>query len=121
MKVIQFTDIDAAPVDTEGAKGVTIRVLISEPDGAQNFRMRMFEVDAGGTTPYHQHPWEHEVFILEGTGAYVDEARDEHPLRQGSVVFVPPDKWHCFKNVGNERLRFLCLVPTDEVKDWRAE
>jgi len=121
MKLIHYTDLEANVVGIEGAKHVTMRILISEPDGARNFRMRFFEVGPGGSTPYHQHPWEHEVFVIEGDGAAVDEARNEHPVRPGGAVFIPPNEWHCFVNKGDTTLKFLCLVPTQEVQDWRNQ
>ena len=30
--------------------------------------MRHFEIEPGGTTPLHEHEWEHEAFILTGGG-----------------------------------------------------
>ena len=120
MKPIHYKDLEAIAVGVEGARHVTMRTLISEPDGAANFRMRFFELGPGGSTPYHQHPWEHEVFIIEGEGARVDEADKEHPLRPGSAIFIPPNEWHCFVNKGETTLKFLCLVPTEEVQKWRA-
>jgi len=120
MKLIHYTDVEANVVGVEGAKNVTMRMLISEPDGAPNFRMRFFEVGPGGSTPYHQHPWEHEVFVVEGEGACVDEARNEHPVWSGCAVFIPPNEWHCLVNKGETALKFLCIVPTEEVQKWRA-
>ena len=72
--------------------------------------MRHFEVAPGGHTPEHAHGHEHEVFILEGTGV-VRQGTQEHPLRPGTVVFVPPKQSHQFCNTGSTPLRFLCLIP----------
>jgi quercetin dioxygenase-like cupin family protein len=56
------------------AEGVRIRKLISEKDGAKNFYMRVFEVDQGTQPPPpHSHPWEHEIYVLEGQGVVVGE------------------------------------------------
>lgn len=41
--------------------------------GAENFAMRLFEIQPRGYSPLHQHDWEHEVFILEGKGAVRDK------------------------------------------------
>ncbi len=51
------------------ARGVEMRPLITERDGAPHFAMRLFTLDPGGHTPYHSHEWEHEVYILAGSGA----------------------------------------------------
>ena len=68
MKIEKSSNIKKSPVEIEGAKDVGIRWLISKEDGAENFAMRMFELEPGGHTPLHTHPQEHEVFVLEGQG-----------------------------------------------------
>ena len=110
MKVASSADIAKKPVNMEGAKGAAIRVLISKDDGAPTFAMRMFELEPGGNTPLHQHPHEHEVFVLEGTGVVALEGKD-HPISPEDVVFVPGHSVHSFGNTGDSTLRFLCLVP----------
>ena len=110
MKVVQYEQIESTPVRMEGAEGCHIRRLIGEPDGAPSFSMRQFEVAPGGFTPKHSHAHEHEVFVLEGTGV-VAEGDVERPLCAGTVVFVPPNRLHQFRNTGSTPLKFLCLVP----------
>lgn len=72
--------------------------------------MRRFEVAPGGHTPKHTHAYEHEVYVLEGTGVVCDENR-EYPLRPGMAVYVAPNELHQFRNTGSGPLRFLCLIP----------
>ena len=110
MKVKHYEETASEPVQMDGANGCRVRWLIGETDGAANFAMRQFEVAVGGYTPRHHHPYEHEVFVLEGTGV-VCEGDVEHPLRTGDVVFVKPDEVHQFKNTGQGPLKFLCLIP----------
>ena len=110
MKVIHYQQIESAPVETAGAVGCRIRCLVGEPDGAPSFSMRQFEVSPGGYTPQHSHAHEHEVFVLEGSGVVIEGER-EHPLRPGTVVFVPPQAPHQFRNTGSGPLEFLCLIP----------
>jgi quercetin dioxygenase-like cupin family protein len=81
--------------------------------GASNFAMRVFEVELGGFTPLHKHPWEHEVFILDGTGQLFD-GEQTTIFKTGDVVFVPPNERHQFKNDGKTLLRFICLIPYSE-------
>jgi len=114
MKVEKSSNISKCLVDVEGAKDVEIRWLISKEDGAENFAMRMFELQPGGHTPLHTHPHEHEVFIIEGRGALIFEGR-EHEFGPEYVIFVPPNKQHRFKNLGDSVLRFLCLIPASAV------
>jgi len=110
MKIEKTSNIEKQPVKNEGAKDVDIRWLISKADGAENFSMRMFELQPGGRTPLHTHPHEHEVYIVQGQGVFVFEG-GEHPLNTDYVIFVPGSKEHCFKNTGDSTLRFLCIIP----------
>lgn len=109
-KAIHHKEIEAKPVEMDGAKGVSIQWLISEVDNAPNFFMRRFNVEPGGFTPRHQHSHEHEVFILSGSGQVLLES-EWKGISEGYVVFVPGVLEHQFKNTGDESLIFLCLVP----------
>jgi quercetin dioxygenase-like cupin family protein len=110
MKVNHYEQVPQHPVDMPGAQGCSIRWLVGQEQGAPNFAMRQFEVAVGGHTPQHSHPYEHEVFVLEGRGVVL-EGNVEHPLRGGDVVYVRPDELHQFRNTGDSPLKFLCLVP----------
>ncbi|RLI08111.1 cupin [Candidatus Bathyarchaeota archaeon] len=109
MRVFDYREVPPEPV--EGYEGVKVRWLLRTEHGAEKFWMRLFEVEPGGSTPYHRHPWEHEVFVLEGEGVVVGEGGREQPIRPGTVVFVPPNEIHQFKNTGQGVLKFICLVP----------
>jgi len=110
MKVVPLEEVEAQPVGTEGAVGCRIRCLVGPDDGAPSFSMRQFEVAPGGYTPKHSHAHEHEVFVLEGAGVVLEGER-EHALSPGTVVFVPPNQEHQFRNTGSGPLEFLCLIP----------
>ncbi len=68
MIVKTYTDVPAEKVTMAGAENVTIRWLLGKDSPAPNFYLRLFEVQPGGHSPYHTHPSEHEIFILEGRG-----------------------------------------------------
>ena len=110
MRIKQADSVPAEPVNVEGAEGVHIRLLIHEADGAPNFYMRRFDLAAGGCTPRHDHAWEHEVYVLAGSGV-VAAADGEQRVRAGDCVFIEPGEIHQFRNTGREVLKFLCLVP----------
>ena len=110
MKVNHYEQVPSQPVDMAGATGCQVRWLIGDQEGAPNFAMRQFEVAVDGYTPRHSHPYEHEVFVLEGQGVVL-ENDVPHPLQAGDVVFVKPDEIHQFRNTGHAPLKFLCLVP----------
>jgi quercetin dioxygenase-like cupin family protein len=109
MQVFHYDTVKAQDAEG-GATKTTIRWLITKDMGAKNFAMRLFEMEPGGHSPLHTHPWEHEVFILEGEGQLFDGAKDT-PFRAGDAVFVPENEQHQFKNTGPRLLRFLCLIP----------
>ena len=109
-KVVHFTDVPAEEFGDE-APGVSIRLLIdAERDGAPVYVLRMIEVSPGCRTPDHSHPFEHENFVVEGTGEVVIEG-GRHPVAQGDVVFVPPGVQHTYRNTAEVTLRFLCGIP----------
>ena len=112
MKVNSYKEVEKKAVDMPGASGCTVRWLLSESDGAPNFAMRRFEVAPGGYTPRHSHPYEHEVYVLEGDGV-VYEGDEEHAITAGDVIFVTPGDVHQFRNTGQVPLKFLCMVPND--------
>ena len=110
MRVQHHTDVESKTVEMPGAAGCRVRWLVSADDGAPNFAMREFEIEPGGYTPRHHHPYEHEVYVLEGQGE-VYENDQAHPIKSGDVILVAPDDIHQFRNTGPVPLKFLCLIP----------
>ncbi len=110
MKHVHYTEIELEEPKEQGKKDVMIRWLISKKDGAENFAMRLFEIQPGGYTPLHQHDWEHEVFILEGNGMFKNKT-SEKPFKQGDFLFIPSIEWHQFANTSKELLKIICLIP----------
>ncbi len=110
MRIGPVDGIEGKPVDMEGARGVRMRIIVGEEHGAPNFVMRVFDVEPGGHTPLHAHPFEHGVLVLSGRGELVEEGRRE-PLAPGDAVFVPGGTVHQFRAAQDSPLRFLCVVP----------
>ncbi|MBS3773474.1 MAG: cupin domain-containing protein [Candidatus Thermoplasmatota archaeon] len=104
-------DVEVQQVEMEGAKDVTIQWLIDEKRGAPTFAMRRFVVGPGGHTPLHEHAWEHEVYVLDGEGALVDENGGEHTLEPHRFGYVPAGETHQFRNTGSDDFVFLCMIP----------
>ncbi len=102
MKVSHYLDIKPK----EEVPGAAMREVITAADGAPNFTMRVIEVKPGASTPYHNHPWEHEVFVLAGEGV-VKGGQKETRIKQGSIVFIPPDEQHNFTSSSEEPLCFV--------------
>ncbi|MEA2105035.1 MAG: cupin domain-containing protein [Candidatus Cloacimonadota bacterium] len=110
MKVTHFNEIPLENVDIEGVKDTKIRWLISQKDNAPNFALRMFELEPGGFTPLHTHDWEHEVFVIQGSGTLVLK-NETIPFQQWDVIYIDPNFEHRFRNDGDTLLRFLCAIP----------
>ncbi|MBN2187172.1 MAG: cupin domain-containing protein [Dehalococcoidia bacterium] len=87
-----------------------MRIVAGPEDGAPNFVMRVFEVQPQSSTPYHSHNWEHEVFVLSGSGV-VRHAQAETQLSEGDVVLVALNEQHSFINTGEGIFRFICVIP----------
>lgn len=109
VKLVSYLDVEAKDAN-EGTSKLKVRWLITKEMGAPSFAMRLFEMESKGYSPFHSHPWEHEVFILEGEGIVVSEG-GEKKFKTGDAIFVLPNEKHQFRNTGSKILRFLCLVP----------
>ncbi len=108
-KVTHYTSVPEEPVPEEMATGTTIRWLISDKDGASNFYMRMFRMEPGAHIKAHFHPWEHEIYVLEGSGR-VRIGSSTYDVSEGTVVYIPPNVEHEYWS-GDKGLRFLCIIP----------
>ena len=99
-----------APTRYDGGRaGVTMREMVTSDDGAPTFAMRVFDLEPGAATPYHDHPWEHEVFIVRGAG-HVKSEQGDRPFRAGDTIFIPGGETHCF--VAESAVQFVCVIPS---------
>jgi len=112
MKHVHYKEVKAQKATEAGAEGCRVRWLISDEDGAPNFYMRRFELEPDGRTPRHTHPWEHEVYVLEGEGTLLCKGGGE-PFRAGDVVYIPPGEAHSFTAGPKAPVAFLCMIPKE--------
>jgi len=96
----------------DGAQGVSMEVMVGRESNAPNFAMRHFVVAPGGHTPRHHHPFEHEVYVVEGTMTAECDG-ETREVSGGDVLFVPSEAVHQFVNTSPSPARFLCLVPME--------
>lgn len=94
-----------------GASKVRVKYLLHKGVGAERLQLRLFTIDVGGYTPLEWHAHEHEVFMLRGR-ALVRGGEEEVIVWPGDVIFIPSHEEHQFKNVGEERVEFLCTKET---------
>lgn len=111
MKIASYPAIESRKFDSDTVKGVTGRVAAGKADGADNFCMRIFEIEPGGHTPRHAHEWEHEIFVHSGSGEVL--SRDGwQPISKGSIVFIPGNEAHQIRNTGRAPFVFVCVIPS---------
>ena len=110
---ISNTDtIKTTEINFPNVKNTSMKVLIGPDEGWDSHVMRVFEVEEGGYSPQHSHPWPHINYIVEGEGTLLSNG-EEKPITKGSVAYISPDEVHQFKNSGSEKLVFICIVPKE--------
>jgi quercetin dioxygenase-like cupin family protein len=111
MKIKAYADQPTKVFDGGPAKAATGRVAIGREDGAAHFCMRAFELGENGYTPKHAHEWEHEIFFHQGEGEVFSEG-EIVSVKAGDVAFIPGGEMHQIRNVGRNKLVFVCLIPS---------
>jgi quercetin dioxygenase-like cupin family protein len=111
MHVTRLDEIEKTVPEMEGAKRVYKQVPLSAKHGAPTFSFRVFTVEPGGHTPFHQHPYEHMNYIIDGQGILVAEDR-EREVRAGDFALVLPGEKHQYRNSSQTRnMVMICAVP----------
>ena len=114
MKVVSLDQVTSKKADMEGAKDVQKQIPLGEGDGSPSYSVRVFSVDPGGHTPYHQHPYEHLNYVIEGHGALVEESGAEREVKKGDFALVLPNEKHQYRNRSkDEQLVMICAVPKE--------
>jgi len=114
MKITSLNEVEKIKPDMEGATGIYKQVPISKDDGAPMFSFRVFTIEANGHSPYHQHPFEHLNYIIEGHGAIVTESGEEREVKKGDFAMILPDEKHQYKNMSaSEPFVMICAVPKE--------
>ncbi|NWF95255.1 MAG: cupin domain-containing protein [Candidatus Thorarchaeota archaeon] len=111
MYVINYREREEIPVSLPGSLKTTVRWLIGKQDGAKTYAMRLFEIQPGGIIPLHNHPEEHEIFVLQGQAKLLG-GKENTVSKKDDVVFIPSDLPHGYDNTeGTEVFRFICVIP----------
>ena len=107
MKIISLDQVEKNEVHMDGAVNAFKQVPLSRNDGAPVYSYRVFTVEAGWYTPYHQHPYEHMNYVIEGEGALVNEAGEETSLKAGDFALVNPSEKHQYRNKGDKPFKMI--------------
>ena len=55
----------------------------------------------------------HMTYVIDGSGALVNEAGEEQPLKAGDFALVNPDEKHQYRNKGDNPFKMICGVPKE--------
>lgn len=111
MKIINLENVPKVKADMPGAKDTYKQMPISKADGSEVFSFRVFTIEPGGHTPFHEHPFEHLNYIIAGRGAIVAPDQGERKMSQGDFALVPANEKHQYKNLSAEAdLVLICAV-----------
>jgi quercetin dioxygenase-like cupin family protein len=110
---IDARQMKSQKITQEGTVGVSMQWLIDESHGGANFAMRRFVLEPGGNTPFHRHPWEHEVYVLKGRGLVVTD-EGEREVGPDEAILIAPDENHQFCALPDGTLEFICMVPAGQ-------
>lgn len=113
MHIARLESIEKTVPEMPGAKGVQKQVPISSADGTPAISFRVFTIEPGGHTPFHQHPFEHINYVIRGEAILVSES-GEHELKEGNFALILPDEKHQFRNNSKDQeLLLVCAVPKE--------
>lgn len=102
---------DVPKEGTAAYKGVDKQIPIGPRDGSEEIVMRVFTVEPGGNTPFHNHSFPHLIKVEEGQAVAWDKNKNETPVQAGDYIYVPDNQTHGFYNNSNALFRFICIIP----------
>lgn len=87
--------------------------LVKRDDGPPTCTMSYSEILPNETSSHHSHVWEHEVFIIEGTGTLFCDGKT-YPVKAGDGLFIPPNSDHyTLNNGGQGKIKRIEVNPID--------
>ncbi len=114
MKIVSLKSVQKQKVEMEGAENAWKQIPLSQKDGVPVYSFRVFTVEPGGYTPYHQHPYEHMNYLIEGEGVLVNENGDKQPIKAGDFALVLPNEKHQYRNTSKDKdFVMICGVPKE--------
>jgi quercetin dioxygenase-like cupin family protein len=99
-------------------KGVTKKMIIGPSINSNEIVLRIMILEPKSSNIYHSHPFPHIWKIEKGQGIYIDKDKNEIEVRPGDFIFINSDEPHCFKNVIDEPLEWLCFgtIESENIK-----
>jgi quercetin dioxygenase-like cupin family protein len=90
---------------------VSVQWLLGETEGAPNYELRYLTFPIGASTVYHDHSWEHEVFVVKGTGKIKTEQGETEVKAQDAVLLLPNESHQLINTSLDETFDIICVVP----------
>jgi quercetin dioxygenase-like cupin family protein len=102
--------------------GHHMKVLTAPEENNNSYAVLEDNVPPLGGPPPHRHPDEELFYVLEGDFEFIlNDINNPFKALQGSVVHVPSNALHTFKNVGDKPGKLLTiLIPGNLVHFFRA-
>ncbi|MBN1227107.1 MAG: cupin domain-containing protein [Deltaproteobacteria bacterium] len=114
MKICSLETLEKVPANMKGAEKAYKQLPISRADGTPSVSFRVFTLEPGGHTPYHEHDFEHMNYVIEGRGVIVNENGEESEFKKGDFALILPGEKHQYRNNSeNEVFIIICAVPKE--------
>ena len=73
--------------------------MVSLDDSPPTCTMSYSVIEPGKTSSHHIHEWEHEIYIIEGSGTLIADGK-EYPIKEGDALYIPGNVDHYTLNNG---------------------
>lgn len=109
IRIVRAEDRVREALTGSGARSLFESWLVGSEHGSPNFDMRYIELEPGGVSMLHRHPWEQANYVLSGRCELTVEGQTQE-LEAGDFVFIPGSAEHQFVNPSSaEPLVMLCV------------
>jgi quercetin dioxygenase-like cupin family protein len=96
-----------------------IKVLVSNTEKGNGYAVFEENVPPLGGPPPHRHPDEEIFYVLEGKFEFIlNDMENPFQVLPGSVVHVPSNAIHTFKNVGGTPGEMVVLLKPGDLLDY---
>lgn len=124
VQIVNYSEVKPEELKKGSAKDTWVRYLLDERVGANNFFLRIYEIEPGGRTPLDKHSYEHEVFVLEGKATLLT-VKDGIPtmleVKEGDAIFIGSFELHQFINTSSGKFKMLCLKGAEHLYQSKKE
>ena len=94
--------------------------LVGLDDNPTTCILSYSRIEPGKTSSHHIHPWEHEVYIIQGSGTLICDG-NEYPVKEGDAMFIPGNVDHyTLNNGGPEDIIRIEINPLEAARSGGA-